>query len=831
MVYQVGTVANYPNAPVTLAQPIRGIGATPMIASDNTLGSFSPYQGRLYVTYAAVNNASLTSDNTDIYLVTSDDGGVSWSAPVQVNDDSNNALGLGTPNDNFSEGNRPQFDPNVAVDQSTGTVVLDWYDVRNDAAHARVATYITASIDGGKTFSAQVFANTPRTAVDAINGFSPNPITGTLQPNTTVVLEPVPDNQTPNAGTPLNFNYGDHIGLAVSNGDITPVWAGNVNGSGVNGVLLDTLSANVVMTAGPRILSSSEGAVTPLTITTDQAGSPPPIVINDTFAPDGTPQVNGFVVTFDRPVAVSSFTTSNITIVYRSTTNQVANKGVVIPALAVTPLDGFTTRYGPHKVGAIDPATGKPFIATEFLVTFAPQSGVGTYSYSITPSIQDLIRSQLQGVAAGSPLPTTAYSTPAVGLRVPPSDTGGDAAAGPSVPTVGVAPDFGYDTRDTTFSTINVTDPAPNQQITNVTVTVNISHTFDSDLIISLIAPDGTVVPLSVREPKFDGGGDQGFIDTTFDDSASTPISAGSDPFTGTFQPEFPLNIFKGKTPNGIWTLAIDDTAQADTGTLNSWSLNISAGTVTTITTTGNQMDQNGNAVRNEAATDNGKVAGDLGDVYAVPQPTSNNPLATYGQFQFPYNPVTLPLIVPGPHIIDTFVPGIRTSGGALPATAFSAPTVNLPVPPQGTGGAGTAGPSTPTTGTAPNFGFDPRDTTFSTIAVNDPTAGDILTNLTVTVNIAHTHTSDLILDLIAPDGTIVPLAVHVPSSDPGNDQGFVNTTFADSSTSSIKTAAAPFTGTFQPAFPLSASERQEPERHLDAGHRRHRGRQHGHAQ
>ena len=65
----------------------------------------------------------------------------------------------------------------------TGTVVISWRDGRDDAARARVATYLTTSIDGGQTFSAQTYANPSYTALDAITG-------------QTVVLGPKPDNES-----------------------------------------------------------------------------------------------------------------------------------------------------------------------------------------------------------------------------------------------------------------------------------------------------------------------------------------------------------------------------------------------------------------------------------------------------------------------------------------------------------------------------------------------------------------------------------------------------------------------------------------------------------
>ena len=112
---------------------------------------------------------------------------------------------------------RTQFQPEIAVDQATGTLVISWRDARDDAANARVATYITTSIDGGQTFSAQTYANPPRTAIDAITG-------------QTDVLGPEADNQSggdPQADT--TFGYGDQMGLAVFDGQLYPVWAGNFN--------------------------------------------------------------------------------------------------------------------------------------------------------------------------------------------------------------------------------------------------------------------------------------------------------------------------------------------------------------------------------------------------------------------------------------------------------------------------------------------------------------------------------------------------------------------------------------------------------------------------
>src|SRR5204862_6572494 len=84
------------------AQPDRGIGPAPTLSSDNTLGPFSPFEGRICLAYVA--KGSNTADDTDVLLAVSDDGGQTWLEQLAVNDDRR------VP-DGFSGGNRSQFMP------------------------------------------------------------------------------------------------------------------------------------------------------------------------------------------------------------------------------------------------------------------------------------------------------------------------------------------------------------------------------------------------------------------------------------------------------------------------------------------------------------------------------------------------------------------------------------------------------------------------------------------------------------------------------------------------------------------------------------------------
>ncbi|MBN2023279.1 MAG: proprotein convertase P-domain-containing protein [Pirellulales bacterium] len=130
----------------------------------------------------------------------------------------------------------------------------------------------------------------------------------------------------------------------------------------------------------------------------------------------------------------------------------------------------------------------------------------------------------------------------------------------------------------TVTSTLSINDSS--FSISDVNVTLNISHTYTSDLEVYLIGPDGTRVQLFANV----GGSGNNFTNTTLDDQAATSIAGASAPFSGTFRPEGLLSAFNGKSANGVWTLEITDNWTYDQGTLNSWSLQISTGEVQTTT-------------------------------------------------------------------------------------------------------------------------------------------------------------------------------------------------------------------------------------------------------
>src|SRR5262249_18959945 len=70
--------------------------------------------------------------------------------------------------------------------------------------------------------------------------------------------------------------------------------------------------------------------------------------------------------------------------------------------------------------------------------------------------------------------------------------------------------------------------------LTDVNVTLNIVHTYDGDLTLSLVHPNTTTrVNLSNRN----GSGGDNYHNTTFDDEAAIHITGGSPPYSGSYRP------------------------------------------------------------------------------------------------------------------------------------------------------------------------------------------------------------------------------------------------------------------------------------------------------
>jgi hypothetical protein len=125
--------------------------------------SNGPNRGRIYITYSGDPNGNQNAgDAANVFVVSSADGGATWSPPVTVHQAPAATAGAdATTNDNFF--------PWVSV-SGDGAVHVSFYDRRNDPANLTIDTYRAVSTDGGVTWT-----NTRETPASfAVPVLSPN---------------------------------------------------------------------------------------------------------------------------------------------------------------------------------------------------------------------------------------------------------------------------------------------------------------------------------------------------------------------------------------------------------------------------------------------------------------------------------------------------------------------------------------------------------------------------------------------------------------------------------------------------------------------------------
>jgi subtilisin-like proprotein convertase family protein len=120
----------------------------------------------------------------------------------------------------------------------------------------------------------------------------------------------------------------------------------------------------------------------------------------------------------------------------------------------------------------------------------------------------------------------------------------------------------------TVTSRINIAADIP---ISDINVSMEITHPFIKDLIVVLTSPSGTAVTLMASECA-DGDPD---VDAIFDDLGVEGMncSSTSPAISGTVKPVDLLSAFNGESSMGSWSLSITDTGLGDDGVLTSWGI------------------------------------------------------------------------------------------------------------------------------------------------------------------------------------------------------------------------------------------------------------------
>lgn len=357
----------------------------------------------------------------------------------------------------------------------------------------------------------------------------------------------------------------------------------------------------------------------------------------------------------------------------------------------------------------------------------------------------------------------------------------------------------------------------------DVNVAVRLNHTFDGDLQLRLIAPDGTIVNLATNRGALGdnygtGANDCSGTPTVFDDSAATAISLGVAPFSGTFRPESPLAALNGKQMNGVWILRVRDTANLDQGTIGCVKLEISHQLYFCCGVPGTPLIESAPppVIVTECDADGAAGAGEVVTMsFAMKNNGSgltsnlNATLQSSGGVTALSGPQSYGVLSPiGPSVSRNFTFAVDASvacGSTVTATflledqGVSLGTVTFPIK-VGTTGAITTTLSNPTAIVIPAAGSGATTGSPSNPYPSNIIAGGLtgtVTNVRVTLNnFSHSFPSDVDVLLVGPGGQKFTVLSDVIG---GTDAVNVTWVLDDAGTALLPSAGTPVSGTFRP--------------------------------
>jgi subtilisin-like proprotein convertase family protein len=624
------------------ATPDRSTFASPYLAYDLSQG---PHRGRLYCAYA--DETPDESNNTDIYVRFSDDNGKTWSAGIKVNDDSGSnsqffqdiavdpvtgGLFVGWYDARNDNGGRTGSDsdgvPNTDVEywgsQSTNGGVTWSANVKiSDGASNQVRAnpddndfgdYSGVAMYNGVGYA--VWADNSNSTNDNPNGnndfdvyfdsvlLNLPPTIALTAPGTVTVNEN-------SVSVPVDFVVGDDTTLPTdlivtatsSNQALINNSTIVLSGSGANQTVTFTPTTNhsgpatITLTVSDGSLSTSvtfNVDVLPVPVplptpggttltTTPFVSSTTPVPLPDNSVTTDTITVSGldpFLYDADVTINIDHPSNGQLSVVLISpqgtrVTLTSGNGGNLSNVFAGTTFDDQLIT-APVTDYNFQDSVAAPYLVPEgALAQLRLEDPNGNWTLEVTNlavganAVLNSWGLSLTTIPAAPKLQTFSDSTAAIPMPIP--DTG--------VPVL-------------LPLSFNGLDPFT----WDVNLHVNISHTNNADLDISLISPKGTEILMSSGNG---GTNDNVFKNATFDDQGIDPTSSMGIPVTdaqfankqsvGIVIPESALSGFLGENPNGTWYLkVVDHNPNKETGSVIDYGLDITTIFFNDVPTLGN---------------------------------------------------------------------------------------------------------------------------------------------------------------------------------------------------------------------------------------------------
>ncbi|MEU8295901.1 S8 family serine peptidase [Micromonospora sp. NPDC048909] len=374
------------------------------------------------------------------------------------------------------------------------------------SANSSIDTAVTNSINSGVTY-----------AVAAGNGNALGVRQNACNYSPARVPSAITVGATQNNDAAASFsNFGTCVDILAPGVNITSAW---YTGSGATNTISGTSMASPHVAGAAALVLSANPSWSPQQVRDNLVTNSTPNVVTNVgtgtpnqllYVVNGTPPANDFSVSVS-PTSGSTAPGGSVTATVGTATTAGSAQSVSLSASGLPA--GATASFSPSTVTSGGSST--------LTIATSASTPAGSYPVTITGS----------GTAGTR---TASYTLTVTG-------SGGGGCSGSNGTDVAIP-----DTGATVASSITIAGCNRNASA-SATVAVNIVHTYRGDLVIDLVAPDGSAYRLK-NSSYFDGA-----------DNVNTTYTAN----------------LSSEAANGTWRLQVRDVYAGDTGYINTWTLNL----------------------------------------------------------------------------------------------------------------------------------------------------------------------------------------------------------------------------------------------------------------